>query len=116
MVPRVVQSRVVEGEPLPSTQDRRISLFWFVVDRMGAESTGARDIWICAALSVLVWHAKPFTVCLAPALAVYVVAHALRCRPVVWRFLAAGFFLPTALVAFALPRGPKGTQGSRWLP
>jgi hypothetical protein len=93
-------------------------LFWFVVDRMDAESTPTRDIWICAALSVLAWSAKPsFTVCLAPALVVYVVVRALRRRAVAWRFLAAGFFVSTALVAVPLTAaavkaaGPHGSPG-----
>ncbi len=87
-------------------------LFWFIVDRMEARSTAIRDIWICAALSALAWSAKPsFTICLVPALLVYVTVRALRGQTVAWRFLAAGVFLPTALVAVALTAGPARASG-----
>jgi len=87
-------------------------LFVFIADRMDAAATTTREIWICAALSVLAWHAKAsFSVCLAPALLVYGASRVLRGRTVPWRLLVAGFFLPTVLIGTALTAGAANAAG-----
>jgi len=92
-------------------------LFWFVVDRMDAESTAGRDIWVCAALSALAWSAKPsFTICFVPALVVYGAGRALRGRPVAWKFLATGFLLPTVVVGGLLTMGAAHAAGPTGAP
>lgn len=92
-------------------------LFFFVVDRMDLGSTRTRDIWVCAALSVLAWNAKAsFAVCLAPALLVYIAVRLVRGRTVSWRFLIAGFFLPTVLIGATLTAGAAHAMGSEGRP
>lgn len=87
-------------------------LFWYVVDRLDRPSVPGRDMWIGAGLSVLAWNAKPsFSVCFFPALLLFVAIRALRRRRVAWRFLLAGFFVPTLIVAVVLSAGAARQSG-----
>lgn len=72
-------------------------LFWVVAAHLRGRSSG-RAVLLMALMSVLVLFAKPsYSVCLLPAVVLAVAWSWWRGRPIEWRAIGLGFFLPTLL-------------------